>query len=87
MSADSYDTQLTWLKALEMAGVEILPEADVADDFIKNAKSIFEFEVKDIDNNNVDLRKYTYVWCVRIHECIEPLLTSMMCIGGVSLSL
>lgn len=58
LAADSSDTQLTWLRALEKAGVEILPGVNEAAEKIKNSSSIFEFEAKTIDGELVSLEKY-----------------------------
>ena len=52
---------MTWLNALERAGIDVLPEADEIDEMVKNAKSIFEFEAKDIDGMNIDLNRYRQV--------------------------
>ncbi len=52
-------------------GLEVLPSANEADDFIKNAASIFEFEAKTIDDELVSLDKYRWVGVgVCIQLCI-----------------
>ena len=61
LAADSSDTQLTWLNALEGAGIEILPEADEMEDALKKATSIFDFEARSIDGELVKLNKYESV--------------------------
>lgn len=58
LAADSSETQFTWLRTLGQMGLEVLPSANEADDFIKNAASIFEFEAKTIDDELVSLDKY-----------------------------
>lgn len=58
LSADSGDTLLTWLRALEGAGLEVLPNTAEVDEQVKTAQSIFEFEAKDIDGNLVSLNQY-----------------------------
>lgn len=58
LAADSSDTRLTWLTALQGAGIEILPEAEDANEMVQKATSIFDFEVKTIDGNLVDMSKY-----------------------------
>ena len=58
LSADSSETQFTWLQTLEKAGVEILPAANEEEERIKNATSIFDFEAKTIDGEPVSLDKY-----------------------------
>ncbi len=61
LSADSGETQLTWLKTLEKAGVEVLAENDSEDDISKSARSIHEFRAKDINGQEVDLNRYKWV--------------------------
>ena len=69
LSADSGDTLLTWLRALEGAGLEVLPNTAEVDEQVKTAQSIFEFEAKDIDGNLVSLNQYRCV-CVMYTGCV-----------------
>ncbi|PFX30086.1 Glutathione peroxidase [Stylophora pistillata] len=54
----SDEEQLTWLKAFEKSGAVTGQTEEEVEDRVKNAESIFEFSVKDIDKNEVSLEKY-----------------------------
>jgi len=58
LAADSSDTQFTWLMALQRAGLEVLPAINEDDDKIRNATSIFDFDAKTIDGEDISLDKY-----------------------------
>lgn len=58
LAASSSETQFNWLRALQGAGLTVLPAANEVDDLVKNASSIFDFEVKDIDGQLVSLERY-----------------------------
>ena len=73
LSADSSDVQLTWLRALETTDVQILPAAEEVEDLVKNAKSIYEFEAKDIDGNVVSLERYRCVCVIPLRSHVIPL--------------
>ena len=68
LGADSSETQLAWLQAFSEKGLEILPSADEADEMVKGARSIFDFEAKDIDGNVVSLDRYRWVYHVTYHS-------------------
>ena len=58
MAASSSEIQFNWLRALEGAGLTVLPAANEVDELVKNATSIFDFQVKDIDGHLVPLERY-----------------------------
>ena len=58
LAASSSETQFNWLRALQGAGLTVLPAANEVDDLVKNASSIFDFEAKDIDGQLVSLERY-----------------------------
>lgn len=58
LAASSSDIQFNWLRTLQGAGLTVLPAANEVDDLVKNASSIFDFEVKDIDGQLVPLERY-----------------------------
>ena len=60
LAAGSSDTQLAWLQAFQGAGLTVLPAANELDYLVKNATSIFDFEMKDIDGEMVSLERYRY---------------------------
>ena len=61
LAADSSETQLTWLQTLSGMGLQVLQAANELDDMIKNATSIFEFEAKTIDGDQISLDQYRWV--------------------------
>ena len=58
LAASSSEIQFSWLQALQGAGLTVLPAANEVDDLVKNASSIFDFEVKNIDGQLVSLESY-----------------------------
>ena len=58
LAASSSEIQFSWLRALQGAGLTVLPAANEIDDLVKNSSSIFDFEVKDIDGQLVQLERY-----------------------------
>lgn len=58
LSADSNDTQFTWIESFAACDVEILDSVEDEDEKIRNAVSIFEFEAVDIDGRTVPLSTY-----------------------------
>ena len=41
-------------------GLEVMMATNEVEDQVRNARSIFEFEAKDIDGNIVSLERYRY---------------------------
>ena len=60
LAADSSETQFTWLQVLQSMGLEVMMATNEVEDQVRNARSIFEFEAKDIDGNVVSLERYRY---------------------------
>ena len=60
LAADSSETQFTWLQVLQSMGLEVMMATNEVEDHVRNARSIFEFEAKDIDGNVVSLERYRY---------------------------
>ena len=58
LAADSSEVQFTWLHVLQSMGMEVMMAVNEVQDQVRNASSIFEFEAKDIDGNQVSLEKY-----------------------------
>lgn len=58
LAASSTDTQLAWLHGLQEGGLTILPATNEHDDLVKNASSIFDFTMRDIDSQLVSLDRY-----------------------------
>lgn len=58
LAFESDTDQLAWLKQFEKCGVATGQTEEAVEETIKNAKSIYEFEAKDIDGNMVSLSKY-----------------------------
>ena len=58
LAASTSEIQFNWLRALEGAGLNVLPAANEVDELVKNATSIFDFQVKDIDGHLVPLERY-----------------------------
>ena len=58
LAASSSEIQFNWLRVLQGAGLTVLPAANEVDDLVKNASSIFDFEVKDSDGQLVPLERY-----------------------------
>ena len=56
--ADNGDTQLSWLRELNEAGVEVLSSAEEEEERVRNATSIFEFEAETINGALVSLEQY-----------------------------
>ena len=60
LAADSSETQFTWLQVLQSMGLEVMMATNEVEDQVRNARSIFEFEAKDVDGNVVSLERYRY---------------------------
>ncbi len=81
LAADSSDTQFTWLRALQEAGLVILPGINETEEKIRNATSIFDFEATSIDGETVSLNKYRlglFVSYSSLHNAPEQTLIHVM---------